>query len=108
MLLEQYHLLQLIPSLFLYIRVGGEIKMHYWEHPNMVFGYHTGGLIGLFIYAAFWIFVAFLILTIVRIFRGQKGFNKENGNETLEILKKRYAKGEINKKEFREMKKEIS
>jgi len=57
--------------------------------------------------ALFWIavFVA-LILLIVWLYKKITG-QTTNGSSALEILKKRFAKGEISKKEFESMKKEI-
>lgn len=50
----------------------------------------------------FWVFVIVGVLLLV------KWLQKQNTNETaLEILKKRYARGEIDKETFERMKKEI-
>jgi len=53
---------------------------------------------------AFWGFIIWVIFSLIR-------GNRENGSKEkspLEILKERYAKGEVNKKEFEEMKKVIN
>ncbi|MEK7464725.1 MAG: SHOCT domain-containing protein [Patescibacteria group bacterium] len=52
----------------------------------------------------FWVLVIFLIVWIVREAGGKNNHSKPNA---LEILKERYAKGEINKKEFEEKKKDL-
>ncbi len=53
----------------------------------------------------FWILIILGIVYLVKlIIRGEK---RINGETALDILKKRYAKGEINKEEFEEKKKEI-
>ena len=81
--------------------------MNYYHYP----GYYWGGILGPIISV---FVVVFVILVIFRIFRPrrhgelmdrlrEKGF----GESPIDILKRRYAKGEITKKEFEEMKKDI-
>ncbi len=77
----------------------------------MGFGNGFGNMMGYNYYAyggfimIFWIIILILIIYILfRVFNNQ-GFNF--GSDSLEILKKRYAKGEISKKEFDQMKKEL-
>ncbi|SJZ64773.1 putative membrane protein [Cetobacterium ceti] len=66
-------------------------------------------------YGGMWMFPFFgiivFVIIIVLIFKGISG-NKSNENifhseSALEILNKRYAKGEISKEEYEEMKKTI-
>lgn len=60
-------------------------------------------------FGGMWIFsLLFWVLVIVAMFLLVKWLQKQNTNETaLEILKKRYARGEIDKETFERMKKEI-
>ena len=51
----------------------------------------------------FWGFIIWLIVTLVNASQS----NKNNSSDALTTLKKRYAKGEISKKQFKEMKKDI-
>jgi putative membrane protein len=68
-----------------------------WGHMND-FGYYMGG-IGMFIWPII------LILIIVYVFKNNNSEQYFKKEETpLDILKKRYAKGEISKEEFDEMK----
>lgn len=53
----------------------------------------------------FWILVILGIVYLVRLAIGTKGEGREE--TAIEILKKRYAKGEISKEEFEEKKKEL-
>ena len=55
----------------------------------------------------FWIIA---IVIIVWLVKEKKFFNLVKDNDTknpLEIIKERYAKGEINKKQYEQMKKEL-
>lgn len=53
----------------------------------------------------FWILVIILIVWIVREFSGKnKG---ENNRTSFEVLKERYAKGELTKEQFEVMKKDL-
>jgi len=51
----------------------------------------------------FWGAVIWLVVTLINSTQS----NKEDNSDPLAILKKRFAKGEITKKQFEEMKKEI-
>lgn len=90
--------------------------MSYWGYPNMMgmmgWGFFPGGIIAFLFFILFWIFVALLISALFRGFRYHRDIEGEeeekDGKNALNILKERYAKGEINKKEYEEMKKTIS
>jgi putative membrane protein len=80
--------------------------MHYGTGP---YGGVFGSFGGWFSLILFWLFIALLIAIFVKMFAGDKhGLRKELGNTPIDILKQRYAKGEINKKEFEEKKKDLS
>ncbi len=68
--------------------------------------FHGGGMIWVYF---FWIFL--IIASVIFVKRSMKFPNREscfNFNETpLDILKKRYAKGEISKEQFEEAKKHL-
>ncbi len=79
----------------------------YWYYNNM----HWGGL-GWFFMILFWILVILGVIEVVRILlrtdRGNKSGNGTKDKTPMEILKERYAKGEIDKKEFEEKKKDLT
>jgi putative membrane protein len=108
----------------IFLKEGELIMMHYWGQPYMTggWGYGFGGGLGLILTIAFWGLVIFLILMLLFKAFAKHGKHSwkdyEEGEEekltkgetrgALNILKERYAKGEITKKEFEEMKKVIS
>ncbi len=56
-----------------------------------------------------WFIPLLVILVIYLLIKNNSQTKSEQGSETpMEILKKRYAKGEITKEQFEEMKKDIS
>jgi putative membrane protein len=78
-----------------------------WGHgPWMMGGYGMGWFGGIFM-VIFWIAVVigivFLIRWLVQSTRGGAG----SAESALEILKRRYAAGEINKKEYEQKKKDL-
>ena len=56
------------------------------------------------------LFIAGIIILIIWLVKrvNSSGLGQANNNDAIDILKKRYAKGEINKKEFESLKKDIS
>ncbi len=77
--------------------------MHWGDYGG---GWGMGFGFGWLIMAIFWILVILGIMYIVRsIARGSKREAKEE--TAFDILKKRYAKGEINKEEFDRIKSDI-
>lgn len=85
---------------------GGMMNM---MGTNMMGGSFGGGSWWLwsFVGMLFWIaLLVALILLIIWLYKKVTG-QATNGGSALEILKRRFAKGEISKKEFESMKKEI-
>jgi putative membrane protein len=78
-----------------------------WGHGPWMMGGGYGWFGGIFM-LVFWIAVVvgivFLIRWLVQSTRG----GAASGESALEILKRRYAKGEIDKKEFEQKKKDLS
>ena len=77
---------------------------------NSMMGYGGWGGFGLgwIFMAVFWILIILGVVALVRYLGGTKQNNVGKDKTPLNILKERYAKGKINKKEFEEMKKELS
>jgi putative membrane protein len=62
-----------------------------------------------FVMIAFWIAVIVGIISLIRwLARSDRGREIKSEDTALDILKKRYAKGEISKEDFERMKKDIS
>ena len=83
--------------------------MHYWGQP-IARGYGYGGisLISPLLVVLFWAAVIFLFIALVKGYHhSSQDYDSEGGTKALDILKERYAKGDIDKKKFDEMKKDI-
>jgi putative membrane protein len=76
----------------------------YYGHMNAFgpfgLGISLGGIL-------FWVALIFLFILLLRSTRRQE-WKSEHHSSALDILKERYAKGEITKKEFDIMKKDIN
>jgi len=58
----------------------------------------------------FWVLMILVIVLLIQRIRTSKGNGREAGpaaESALDILKKRYARGEINKEEYLEKKKDV-
>jgi len=67
------------------------------------------GLGGGIMMIIFWVAIILFIVWIVKEVSGRNNSNKpRHGKSALEILEERYAKGEMDKKEFEEKKKDLS
>lgn len=81
------------------------IMMAYWRWNNMMNGWDGFGLFNFIIMLAFWILLIYVVVALVRYFSRTGNGNQEE--TAITILKERYAKGELKKKEFEEMTKDI-
>ncbi|HUY62371.1 MAG TPA: SHOCT domain-containing protein [Candidatus Paceibacterota bacterium] len=80
----------------------------YYGHP-MMGGYEGFGIMGI-LFSIFWVIVFIAaIVALVRFARGKSMWRCRHGHgeAALDILKERYAKGEIGKAEFEEKKKDL-
>jgi putative membrane protein len=82
-----------------------------WGHGQGMMGWGYGmGWFGMIFMAAFWIAVIVAIVLLIRwlVLSTRTGDHKAHPEDSaLEILRKRYARGEINKEEFEEKKKDL-
>ena len=68
-------------------------------------GYFGGGYLGMFLGIIMWaLIIAGVVWLVIKLTKNKQNDNQQN---PAEILKARYAKGEINKKQLEEMSKEL-
>lgn len=77
-----------------------------WNNWNNMMGWGGYGFGWVFM-IVFWILIILGIVALVRYLGGTKPNSTDGGKTPLDILKERYAKGEITKKEFEEMEKDL-
>ncbi len=67
------------------------------------------GVVSAFFMFIFWVLIIILIVAILRAAArgGRYGNRYERRNTSMDILKERYAKGEITKEEYEKMKKDL-
>ena len=75
--------------------------------PGMMGGFGWMWLMPIF-FIIFWGLVIWGIVALVRGRNGSRGSDSSKADSALEILKKRYARGEINKEEYEEKKKDLA
>ena len=77
--------------------------MHHYYGPMMNGGDRGWGILMMLFWA---IVLAVVIYVAVRLFKGHDASNQASG--PLDIAKERYAKGEITKDQFEQLKKDLS
>lgn len=55
----------------------------------------------------FWILIIIVIIWAIKAATGQNNSQKNNPESAMDILKKRYARGEIDQQEFEKMRKNL-
>ncbi|MBI4284424.1 MAG: SHOCT domain-containing protein [Chloroflexi bacterium] len=75
--------------------------------PGIMGGFGwAGGLMGIGM-IVFWGLIIWGIVILIRAVSGQPGGDSSRGESALEILKRRYARGEITKEEYEDKKKDL-
>ncbi|KKT92491.1 MAG: Membrane protein-like protein [Parcubacteria group bacterium GW2011_GWA2_45_14] len=87
-------------------QVGGGFNMMNWGSGVPIGGWGMPGLGGVFM-LLWWVLIVAGIVLLVKWLMNQ-GRGQASTTTALDILKARYARGEIDKKEFEEKKKDIS
>ena len=71
---------------------------------NMGWGYGFGWVFMLL----FWGLIIWAIVYLIQnVAKGDKTYHSEREGKSIEILKERYAKGELSKEEFEKMRKDL-
>ena len=97
-----------MPMMWWMMGGGGNPMMGYGGWGNMMNGWGGFGIIGWLFMIVFWILVILGVVVLVRYLIGARRGSIDKDKTALDILKERYAKGEINKKEFEEKKKDLT
>jgi len=76
---------------------------------QMMYGLYGGGM-WMFFHFLFWLLVVIgvILLIVWAVRRTSRQEHRWDEETALDILKKRYARGEINKEEYETMKKDLS
>ncbi len=90
------------------MKASGLIKNMMYGIYNGYGGFGSGSMMGWFgggiMMLLFWVLVIFFIVWFVKQVSNK---NSKSDTNALDILKERYAKGEIDRKEFEEKKKDL-
>ncbi len=74
--------------------------------PGMMGGFGWWWFMPIF-FIIFWGLVIWGIVALVRGLSGPRGYDSSKTDSALEVLKKRYARGDISKEEFEDKKKDL-
>ena len=76
---------------------------------NGYYGWDFGfGLLGIILTILFWVLIIVAIVYLVRYLGGHLHEEGKNTRSPMDILKERYAKGEITKDDFERIKRDLS
>jgi putative membrane protein len=90
---------------FMLAMMGGGANMMNWGYGGYGMPYAGGWMGGLFM-ILWWVLIIAAIVSLIKWLRHGNNHG-HRGNSALDILKERYAKGEITKQEFEEKKKDV-
>lgn len=87
---------------------GGGNPMMGQGWGGMMNGWGGFGIIGWLTMIIFWILIILGVVALIRYLGGTRQNSTDKDKTPLDILKERYARGEIDKKEFEEKKKDLA
>ncbi len=97
------------PTGFNQTNPGGIASRSYGAgNPMMNFGFTPFGSLGWFFMILWWVLIIVGAVALIKWLMGQSRNTRDYEKSPLEILKERYARGEIDKEEYNERKKDLS